>query len=300
MAADQSIKTILKAIEGSVEDFQKGIPEIQKGMLDRLLIELKDLEVRDGKVLNSVQNLKLIGQIKNKLEKLIISEGYKASVKDFIQAFETVSSLQNQYFAQFNAKFKPSKTIPFMKQLAVDTTVNGLIGQGLSVNIVDRIGTILQNNITAGGSYASLNDQLRSSIVGGEENEGMLQRYSKTITTDAINQYSAQYHETIATDLKFNWGRFVGSNITTTREFCDLLTEKEWVHRSELPEIVKGNIDGHQCKLSKSTGLPLGMIPGTNADNFKVRRGGYNCGHQFFWVPDSSVPDNVKKNKAGL
>lgn len=295
MAADKTIKALIKHMEDSIESFQKGVPGIQKGVLDSLVSQLKGLQTQDGKILNSVQNLKLINGIKNKLERLIISEGYKDNVKQYIDAFDTVASLQQQYFAEFNFKFKPTKTIPYIKEMAIDSTLNDLLGQGLQSNVVERLHSILQDNVTSGGSYVSLNDQLRSTIVGGDDTEGLLQRYSKTITTDAINQYSAQYHEALAMDLSLNWGRYVGSNLTTTREFCDRLTAKEWVHKSELPMIIEGVIDGHKCKLSKSTGLPLGMIPGTNADNFKIRRGGYNCGHQFFWVPDVTVPEDVRR-----
>jgi hypothetical protein len=299
MAADKTIKDLIQHMEDAVTSFQGGIPDIQSGTLDSLVSQLKDLQVQDGKVLSSVQNLKLINQVKNKLERLIISEGYKDDVKQFIQAFGIVESLQQQYFASFNLKFKPSKTLPIIKEMAVNSTLNDLLGQGLQANIIDRVGSILEDNITSGGSYASLNDQLRQTITGTDQTEGILQRYSKTITTDAINQYSAQYHEALAVDLGLNWGRYVGSNLTTTREFCEYLTKKEWVHKSELPTIVAGNIDGHDCKLSKSTGLPLGMKPGTNADNFKIRRGGWNCGHQFFWVPDAAVPEAIKARFPG-
>jgi len=178
--------------------------------------------------------------------------------------------------------------------LAVESTINALLGQGLSSNVIAPVQKILTDNITTGGSYAKFQEQLQNHILQNETGEGNLQRYTKQITTDAINQYNAQYGETVAQDLQFSWGRYMGSNLTTSREFCVLLTDKQWVHKSELPEIIKGHIDGTDCKLSKTTGLPLGMIPDTDADNFKVRRGGYNCGHQFFWVPDSAVPKNVK------
>jgi hypothetical protein len=285
---------IIKHMEDSVNDFQKGIPEIEKAIYEDLLGQVKDLQTQGGKILSSVQNLKLINSIANKLDRLLITNGYKDSVKEFLSAFNVVETLQKQYFADFNLKFKPSKTIPYIKEMAIDSTLNDLLGQGLQVNIVDSIKAILEDNVTSGGSYASLNTQLRSTINGTQDSEGILQRYSRTITTDAINQYSAQYHEALAMDLSMNWGRYVGSNITTTRQFCKLLTAKEWVHRSELPTVVRGEIDGEKCKLSKSTGLPLGMIAGTNADNFKIRRGGYNCGHQFFWTPDVVVPEEIK------
>jgi hypothetical protein len=295
MAADKTIKAIIATAEKAIAEFQKRIPGIQSGLVDSILTDLKELSTKDGVVLNSVQNLKLIAALKTKLEKLIISEGYKDDVKKFVEAFNTVEGLQKQYFAAFNLKFSPSKVLPIIKNQAIDSTVNGLLGQGLQANIVERIGKILIDNVTTGGTYASLSEQLRNHILTNETGEGSLERYTKTITTDAINQYSAQYHEALAADLEFNWGRYVGSNITTTREFCERLTAKEWVHKSELPKIVKGEIGGQQCKLSKSTGLPLGMIPGSDENNFKIRRGGYNCGHQFFWVPDSAVPDQVKR-----
>jgi hypothetical protein len=285
---------IIKHMEDSVNDFQKGIPEIEKAIYEDLLGQVKDLQVQGGKILSSVQNLKLINSIANKLDRLLITNGYKDSVKEFLTSFNIVETLQKQYFADFNLKFKPSKTLPIIKEMAIDTTLNDLLGQGLQVNIVDSIKSILQDNVTSGGSYASLNNQLRASITGTDQTDGILQRYSRTITTDSINQYSAQYHEALAMDLNMNWGRYVGSNLTTTREFCEYLTKKEWVHKSELPTIIEGVIDGHECKLSKTTGLPLGMKEGTNADNFKVRRGGWNCGHQFFWVPDVVVPEAVK------
>lgn len=295
MAADKTIRQIIKTMEDAIEGFQKGIPAIQKKAFNAILDELKELETDRGRLLNSVQNLKKIGQLKNKLERFIIDQGYTESVKKFVEAFNIVEGLQVNYFAAFNQKFKPSKTLPIIKQLSIDKTINGLLGQGLQAAIVDRVGDIIIQSATSGGSYASLTEQLREHLTK-TETDGSLERHTRTITTDALNQFAAQYQDTVAQDLELNWGRYVGSNITTTREFCELLSEKEWVHRKELPEIVKGNIDGHSCKLSKSTGLPLGMIPGTDASNFKIRRGGYNCGHQFFWVPDAAVPENVRKN----
>lgn len=294
-ASNKYIRDILKTMEDAIESFQTAIPDVQQGLLESLMNALKDLETDNGRLLNRVANLKLINQLKNRIERLIISEGYKDSIREFVKAFDVLGALHIEYFSQFNQKYTPSKTLPIIRQTAIDKTLNDLLGQGLQSNVVDALHGVLTDNVTTGGSYASLAEQLRTSITGTEQTEGLLERYSRTITTDAINQYSAQYHETIAADLSMNWGRYVGSNLTTTREFCELLTKKEWVHKSELPEIVKGHIDGNSCRLSKSTGLPLGMIPGTDASNFKVRRGGYNCGHQFFWVPDSAVPENIKQ-----
>lgn len=294
---DKIIKALFQTIEKSISDFSQHMAGIQEGALDSMLNELQTLETRGGLILNNVENLRVIGKLKNKLEQFILTEGYRQAVGQFISMFDVVADLHIQYFKSFNLKFKPSKTLPIIKELAVGQTLNGLIGQGLDVNVLEPVAKVLQDNITTGGSIAKLAKELKTNIVGEDDN-GILNRNNKTVVTDAVNQYSAQYHETLAADLNLNWGRYIGSNIQTTREFCDRLTAKEWVHKSELPKIVTGDIDGEQCRLSKSTGLPLGMIPGTNADNFKVRRGGYNCGHQFYWVPDAVVPADVKARMA--
>ncbi len=292
----ETAEKILKTIQESIDKFQTRIPELQNLVYKELLPLLKELDVKNGNLLNNLNNLKALGDIKNKVERIIITGKYKEIVKDFIESFTQLSNLNNQYFWEFNNKYKPKNTLPIIKQLAVEATINSLIGQGMHQSVLEPVSKIINQNITTGGSYADFQEQIRKHITKTQEGEGFLEKYTKQITTDAINQYNAQYHEAVAADLRFNWGRYIGSNLTTTRQFCELLTYKEWVHRSELPEIIMGVIDGEELKLSRTTGLPLGMIPGTNSDNFKIRRGGYNCGHQFFWVPDSAVPEHVKRN----
>jgi len=285
-----SIEQILKTIDDSIVKFQDSIPVIQKLVYDELQPVLKEIQIKDGRMLNSVNNLKLIGSIKNKLERIIINAEYKKSVKDFVDTFKEISTLQQGYFSQFANNYKPSAVLPIIQQLAVESTINGLLGQGMSASIIDPIQKIINQNITTGGKYAGFQEQLRDHILSNESGDGSLVRYTKQLTTDSINQFNAQYHKAIAVDLQFNWCRYVGSNITTSREFCIYLTKKQWIHRSEFAEVLKGHIDDHKCRLSNTTGLPYGMIPGTNVDNFNVLRGGYTCGHQAFWVPDSSVP----------
>lgn len=295
---DQSINDILKLIDDSINKFQESIPGIQKTLMAELQPLIRQLAVKDGRILNNIENLKLIGNLKNKLQGIIISADYQKNVQQFIDNYQALSDLHNEYFRQFNKKFSPAETLKIIRELAVETTINDLLGQGMRAEVINPVIDIINQNITTGGSYFDFQEQIRNHIISDKQGDGSLERYTKQITTDAINQYSAQYNQAIAADLKFNWGRYVGSNITTSRQFCILLTAKDYVHRSELHDIIKGEIDGQKCKLSKTTGLPLGMIPDTTVDNFKIRRGGYNCRHQFFWVPDNVVPMNIRRKFA--
>ena len=138
----------------------------------------------------------------------------------------------------------------------------------------------LTTGITSGQSYAALTETLRKTLTDTDGGTGLLSRYAKTYATDSINHFAAEYMAAVAGDLNLEWYVYRGTNLTTTREFCELMTKKEYVHKSEIPELLKGRIDGHQCRIYDKTGLPYGMKEGTNADNFIVNRGGWNCGHQ--------------------
>jgi hypothetical protein len=53
-------------------------------------------------------------------------------------------------------------------------------------------------------AYASMSEAAEQIILStNDTGEGSLERYSKTITTDAINQYSAQYHDSACTGPEF-------------------------------------------------------------------------------------------------
>ncbi len=291
---DKTINKILTTIDEAIDTFEKSVPGIQKSILEELQPLIKELEIKNGKILNNVDNLKLILNIKNKLEKIIISPDYKKQVQKFIDFFGIVTDLNNTYFSQFNNKFTPSKTLPILRQLTIETTINSLMGQGMVDSLVEPVRRILIQNITTGGSYAKFQEQLRNEIITNETGEGQLSKKTNYIVKDAISTYNRQYHKVMTDDLGFKWFRYVGSLLTTSREFCELLTAKDWVHISELPEIIKGKIDGKQCELNSKTKLPLGMKEDTNANNFQELVGGHGCRHDLYPVPDSAVPKDIR------
>lgn len=144
-----------------------------------------------------------------------------------------------------------------------------------------------------------MQNQLRNFILNDKNTDGALARYTKVITTDAISQFNSQYMETIVTDLNMPWRKYIGSLKTTSREWCIKMTNKKFIHVSELAELVKGNVDGHQCAIykkkpdNKGTDLPYGMIAGTNAQNVLVRKGGHGCDHGFYPCDESEVPIEI-------
>lgn len=281
---------IQKRISKAINDFQRTMPAAQKAAMSELLLQLKKLDLDDnGNVKASIANLNQIGQIRNKLTGIIVSDEYLGELKKYVQTFTDITKMQNEYWNKIEPEFKPRAILKEIRKQAVGDTVAKLTEAGIGENIGGKLTDILRTNITSGGSYKNLEQQLRDSLMNNRTGEGTIEKYTKQITTDAVNQYSANYSQMVSQDLGAEWFEYQGSDITTTRCFCDAMTDGDnaYFHVTEIPRILRG--EGLTCKkdgmdvpvaIYEKTKLPYGMIAGTDANNFFIRRGGYNCGHQ--------------------
>lgn len=298
-------KDILERIEEAITKFNKNIPGIQKNVLDGILEELRKLDLKDSRIKPTVANLKLIASVKNKLQRLILTDDYIDEVKEFVKSFSDVTKLQNEYWKSVEQTFKPKTLLKEIRNQSIADAVQKLTEAGIGVNIENGITDILRTNITSGGSYKSLEAQLRELLTNTDKSDGALLKYTKQITTDSIHQYNAQYTQTVSNDLGFEWYAWQGSEIMTSRPFCQsMVEERRYFHISEVPALLRAenmyytdNKDGERKKVPiyKKTGLPHGFIEGTNTENFFVRRAGYQCGHQARPVSESLVPKDVKE-----
>lgn len=293
----KDFKPLIKHINDSVESFQKTVPGVQRDMLNKIIADLNKLELKGGNIAVSVKNVRLITAIKADLMNIILSPEYKDAVKEFAKAFAQVNSLQNDYFVEIENEFKPPALGKEMLKQSVQASVDNLTERGIDANVVAGVEEILRKAITTGGSIAELHEQLANNITNNGAGEGTLQRYTKQITTDALNQHSAQYTQIVASGLGLQWYRYTGSLIETSREFCIACRAKEWIHESEFPKVIAGDFPEFEKaggKIYKKTGLPEGMIPDTTPSNFQINRGGYGCFHQLRPVRESSVPQAVR------
>lgn len=270
---------------------------MQSELYKLMLAEIKRLDTNGDTVKVTVKNLSILASIKNKLNRLILNPEYKAEIKEFAKAFNQVYSLQFEYWKSVEATFKPKPLLKAIRNQAITDVVGQLTTQGISANVSDAIVGILRTNITAGGSYNDLAEQLRQSLTNTPESKGILDRYVKTVAKDSINQFSRQYMNIVSNDLGYEWYRYMNSDIETTRCFCDALTDKDYFHISEVPGLLKGKglkCDGDPVPIYAKTGLPYGMIDGTNAENFFIRAGGWNCGHSIQPVNVRQVPEKTQ------
>lgn len=288
------LQQIIDEIENSVSTFDKSIQPIQQNIVDELQYLLKDLDIRNGVIVSNVKNLKLISKLTTRLNTIILSDGYNESVLNFVNTFDTITSLQNDYFKALGESVSTTDYLKELQKVNIEATLNSLTESGINANLVEPIQSILRTNITSGASFKELNKQIKTFMVDDASGLGALSRYSTQITTDSLNQYSRQYHDTLASNYGYEWYQYVGSNKVTTREFCKYLTAKRYVNRKEFDNLLNGKIDDHQCIINKKTDLPLGMIAGTNENTLITYCGGYQCGHGMYAIKDVLVPIAIR------
>lgn len=290
-------KALISLISSTVDKFNSNVPGIQKQMLNDILLLIKQLDTRGDGIKVVGANLKLLTQVQSRLQKILLNPEYVKSVKDYIGSFNDVTKFQNEYFREIESKFKPPKLAGEIRKQAISSVVNQLTENGMNANVVDKVQDILRKAVTTGGSYSTLSKQLTDFLIDNKSGDGQLVKYTKQITTDALNQFSGQYTQLISSDLGLEWFRYSGSNIETSRPFCLACTDRKFFHISQMPAVLKGDFEEFrkfEGTINKKTELPEGMIPGTDVSNFMTNRGGYNCGHQWRPCSEDLVPADIR------
>lgn len=302
------MKKIYDYINKQLKAFDKTIPSLQRALYEEMLEQLGRLDLKNGRIAVTVKNMSIVNSIKAKLGRLILNDDYRKEVKAFIKAFNEVTKLQNDYWRTVEPTFKPRALLKAIRVQAINDTVEQMTTT-LQANISDQLTSILRNNITAGGSYAELADQMRTMLNNTPESKGIIDRYVKTVTTTSINQFSRQYTSIVSSDLGYTWYRYSNTEIKTSRGFCQAMVENHrFFHISQVPELLEGkylgrrmeyvdNITGERRKVEiyRKTGLPEGFIEGTNVANFFINAGGWNCGHSIDPVNEKQVPRAVRE-----
>lgn len=289
---------ILSTINKAIRKFNAGLPAAQREVFKGILDELKTLDTTNGKVKTTVANLRAITRISNKLQGLILSDKYMDDVKTYMGAFNDVTKLQNDYFKTIETRFKPGALLKELRKQTIADTVSKLTEGGVATTIQEEVKSILTTNITTGVEYADLVEQLQQKFTDTDEEYGLVSKYGRQIVTDSINQYSRQYNQTAAAGLGLEWFAYNGSDITTTRPFCDACTDIVYFHVTQIPELLRAKDlfytdqktgERRKVELSKKTGLPKGMYANTTPTNFLTYLGGYNCRHQASPISETLV-----------
>lgn len=279
--AKQTSKELQKLISDSVSKFSDGVESTQKGMYKRIVSVLKSLELdAGGNIKPNQKNIRLLRNLRGELRTVIINPSYLKKVDSYLNTFDQLKGINDTYYKNIASGFTSNKLLyKEIQKFSIDLTKTSLLDSGINEYIINPVDKILTQNITTGGSYDDMLESLRTDILGDSERLGRYERYSKQITTDALNQYNANYNLSVSEDLGLEFYFYAGQIKTTTRSYC-LSRANKYFHVKEVKNEIPASWSG--------------KIPDTNASNILINRGGYNCGHNYIAVLDTVVPQSVK------
>jgi len=263
--------------------FNENVNTRQNSMWRIISRTIKNLETdAAGNILTNNSNLKILRTLRGDLKNVVIDKAYKKNVNTYLNSFDELKGINDKYYkAIASGGYTANKHVyGEVLNASVNATKNSLLESGITESVIKPIESVLSQNVTTGGNFQDLTDVLRKEILGDASGAGKLERYTKQITTDALNQFNANYNQTIATDLDLQFYYYNGGIKETSREYCmDMVNDGRYFHKKEVEDSASREW--------------AGKIPGTNASNIITYRGGYNCGHQWLAVDTSVVPKSV-------
>lgn len=305
--ANVTSQSVAQMLDKASERFAGVITKTEKAIFDSAVELIKRLDIdANGYIKNTTANLKLLSDIKSKLARFASNKEYLRGVKELAQAFDDIYKQQVAYysssFAQKTMGDKAKNKFAAMQRVAVANTIDGLTGAGLQTGVLDSLNKMLLKAVTSGAKYSDLVAEFRSQLISSGDSQSSLAKYAGTYATTAMTQYVGQNNKLFTDDLGTEWFEYVGSSIETTREFCNVLIEHHpYIHKSEIPDILKGEIVSQKTgevihvALNPKTGLPKGMIEDTTPENLQINVGGWNCRHQLVPIAKEAVPENIRK-----
>lgn len=300
------IKDIITTSDRASAVFDKAVSTSEQKMFDEVLLLIKNLETTpQGNIKTSIANLKRVQQIRTKLYRLANNKDYLQAVRELVGTFDTLYRQQLQFYAVKNQSTMAEQKYNLIKTIARENTIAALTGDGLAANVTTQLDKMLLRAVTSGARFADLQKELSDYLLTNEGGNGALSRYAKTYAVTALSQYAGQNNKLFTDDLDTEWYEYVGSEIETTRPFCEACLKKRYIHRSEFHNLLRGHIhivggDDIDVKLYDKTDLPYGMIEGTNEENLQINVGGWNCRHQLIPIAAEAVPENIRQEIEGV
>lgn len=278
MTAKGTTNQIIDITDTAVAVFNTGMEVTQRNVMRNVTRFIRQIETdSQGGIIISTGNLKTIRGIKGEISNLIVDKPYMNRVGEYLGNFSKIKGVTDNLFEGLSEFESSSQLFKNILSINVRLTKNSLSKTGINHNVIQPVINIITKGVTSGSSIMDMEDSLRLQILGDNERLGGLERYTKQITRDALNQYSRNYNEAISVDLGMDWYYYSGSKIDDTRSYC-LERAGKYFHKKEVEQVPS---------------RWAGMIPGTNSSSIFINAGGYNCRHLYMPVLIDVVPQSV-------
>lgn len=272
------------------DKFLSDVEKSEKKIIAGILEQLSRLDVTGGLIVKSDSNLKLVADIREAIQKVVLSSPYSKGVKQFAVEFDKQAELMDSYFKKvFDALPTPfpDEVLQGMKT----RTVQALINEPLDTAFIRPIENLLYDSVSTGAGITDTIKTIREFVETTPEGNGKLLQHSKQIAHDAYAISDRAYVAARSDELGIEWYLYAGGQIPTTRPFC-LERHENYYHKKEIEQWGNGQ-KTEGLSLPNSAGEWGGKIEGTNAQTIFSYAGGWNCQHTISPVSINSVPRDV-------
>jgi len=242
-------------------------------ILDKILARLNEYQVK-GAFKFDIDNLDNVYKVDEIIEEVLKEEGYYKNLKEYKKLFdENLTEVIAQY-KSFGAVSTPD--LKAFNNLAFDNFYTNLAGSITDSSIKVPIKDALLQYIAGGGRYKDFKDTVKE-ILTTKKIEGNID----TIAREYAFQYRRAQGQIIATKLNIKYFLYFGTEIETTRCFC-----QERIGNIYTKEEVESwaDLDWN------------GKEKGTNKGNIAQKLGGWRCRHDLMAVSEArALREGVNK-----
>jgi hypothetical protein len=293
MALEALLKEKSKRLEQIPLNLQTVVIRQQKQVLDEIMVLLNDLDVKNGQIVISKENLKTIQVISDEMRKVFLNDEYLKGVKEFAKEFDKQAVLNDKIIKETIGEVDT----PIASQAYLDTAKRSAVTALVETKeFIQPIQSLLENTVVNGASLRETIDSIRTFTNGNTLVDSKVLVYVKQITNDAFAIADRSYSSILSDFLDNDWYYYAGGEIATTRCFCDKRVGN-YYHYLEIESWGAGKNLG-ECNIG--SGKWAGQMAGTNEATIYSYLGGYNCMHSLIPVSEFVVSDSDKERAKKL
>jgi len=288
MSFESLLKEKSKRLEDIPLSLQTTLEKEQSRVLKEVLKDLSSLDTKDGVISINNANLKKVTEISDKLKGILLSEDYLKAVKNFSSEFSAQATLNNKIIkAGFGEIDNPIASKAYL-DLAKKSAVQSLVGSAVDEQFSKPITSILESAVVNGASFGETIDALTTAIKGNGKTDSKFLNYARQITNDSFAVADRSFTSIISDALDAEWFYYSGTEIDTTRCFCENRVGKYFYYK----EIESWGDGKNLGDCNTGGGSWAGQMKGTNSATIYSYLGGYNCMHSLMPVSEAIVSDS--------
>ena len=279
-----------KLLDNADDVFHGKVKGLEKSFLRRIQKLLERFNLRRGRITNSKRNRRLLNNVDR-----LLDEGFKEipltdEVSKYLKKFDLIDEFNRSIYEKTLTrkeakrltnvfeKFQPERT-----RIINDITKRLTNTDVLNVNIIKPVRDILFESVIFERTFAEADRALREEVLTVEGSDSRLLKYTRQITTDALNQSDGATQDIIRSEYDLDGFAYIGSLIKTSRLNCVDLINGTGIFKDLSLGRGKYKVEDIPTIISRARGR-AGFNPATTPETFAKYRMGFNCRHHIRFI----------------